>query len=377
MNVWRTEFLYVALGQKCSIKLNIWKILNKFKKSEHIYISLNKELTMVKNIFAGKSTRIIRVLLSTPSKTWRVRELASEANVSLGLVSIVTNRLINMGFLVRDRSMRLKLRKGEELLRRWASFYDPDMWPRKVYYGRGTLYEIGRNLAETAKRYDLKYAFTGPFATDLLTQYIRPAEIHMYVTGEGALRKITDDLNLEIAEIGGNVIFLITNDNSVFYGLRDMTDNKVGAVSVVSDVQLILDLFNYTDRTREAAERLLTKEFERKSREVNTIELVKRYFEQEGLVAEQVQTAVFGPRLDIILLDPETHEYTVVECKNSIAKLDSVDQLKRAVSFFGEKAKGLLVAPSITNAAMKELKRAKLEFKSVEAVKRGLYKGAG
>jgi hypothetical protein len=351
--------------------------LNKFKKSEHIYISLNKEFIMVRNIFAGKSTRIIRVLLSTPSKTWRVRELASEANVSLGLVSIVTNRLINMGFLVRDRSMRLKLRKGEELLRRWASFYDPDMWPRKAYYGRGTLYEIGRNLAETARRYGIKYAFTGPFATDLLTQYIRPAEIHMYVTGEGALRKIADDLNLEIAEIGGNVIFLITNDNSVFYGLRDITDNKVGTVSVVSDVQLILDLFNYTDRTREAAERLLTKELERKSREVNTIELVKRYFEQEGLVAEQVQTAGFRPRPDIILLDPKTQEYIVVECKNSIAKLDSVDQLKRAVSFFGEKAKGLLVAPSITNAAMKELKTAKLEFKSVEAVKRGLYKGAG
>jgi len=351
--------------------------LNKFKKSEHIYISLNKEFIMVRNIFAGKSTRIIRVLLSTPSKTWRVRELASEANVSLGLVSIVTNRLINMGFLVRDRSMRLKLRKGEELLRRWASFYDPHMWPRKAYYGRGTLYEIGRNLAETARRYGIKYAFTGPFATDLLTQYIRPAEIHMYVTGEGALRKIADDLNLEIAEIGGNVIFLITNDNSVFYGLRDITDNKVGTVSVVSDVQLILDLFNYTDRTREAAERLLTKELERKSREVNTIELVKRYFEQEGLVAEQVQTAGFRPRPDIILLDPKTQEYIVVECKNSIAKLDSVDQLKRAVSFFGEKAKGLLVAPSITNAAMKELKTVKLEFKSVEAVKRGLYKGAG
>jgi len=351
--------------------------LNKFKKSEHIYISLNKEFIMVRNIFAGKSTRIIRVLLSTPSKTWRVRELASEANVSLGLVSIVTNRLINMGFLVRDRSMRLKLRKGEELLRRWASFYDPDMWPRKAYYGRGTLHEIGRNLAETARRYGIKYAFTGPFATDLLTQYIRPAEIHMYVTGEGALRKIADDLNLEIAEIGGNVIFLITNDDSVFYGLRDITDNKVGTVSVVSDVQLILDLFNYTDRTREAAERLLTKELERKSREVNTIELVKRYFEQEGLVAEQVQTAGFRPRPDIILLDPKTQEYIVVECKNSIAKLVSVDQLKRAVSFFGEKAKGLLVAPSITNAAMKELKTAKLEFKSVEAVKRGLYKGAG
>jgi hypothetical protein len=328
---------------------------------------------MVRNIFAGKSRRVIRVLLSKPSELWRTRELASDANVSLGQVSIVTNKLIDMGFLVRDRSMRLRLRKEEELLRRWASSYDPNEWPHKAYYASGTLYELAKKLAETATRHGLKYAFTGPFATDLLTQYIRPAEIHMYVTDEHALRKVVDDLNLEVAEIGGNIIFLIADDNSVFYGLRNITDSKVGRVSVVSDIQLILDLFNYTDRTREAAERLLTKEFERKSRQVNTIELVKRYFEQKGLIAEEPRTTGLEPRPDIILFDPKTQEYMVVECKNSTAKLDSVDQLKRAVSFFGEKAKGVLIAPSITNAAMKELERAKLEFESIEAIERGLH----
>ena len=83
---------------------------------------------MVRNIFAGKSPRIVRVLLSNPSKTWRLRELATEANVSLGLASIVTNRLIDMGFLIRDRSMRLKLRKEEELLKRWGAVYDSSTW---------------------------------------------------------------------------------------------------------------------------------------------------------------------------------------------------------------------------------------------------------
>ena len=348
--------------------------MNKFKKSERIYMRVNKELNMVRNIFAGKASRIIRVLLSKPPKTWRIRELASEANVSLGLVSIVTNRLIDMGFLIRDRSMQLKLRKEEELLRRWASFYDPRVWSHKAYYAQGTLYDIGRNLAETARRYGLKYAFTGPFATDLITQYIRPAEIHLYVIDEVALRRIVDELNLEIAEIGGNIIFLIPNDDSVFYGLKEVTDNRVGTVAVVSEVQLILDLYNYTDRTREAAERLLTKEFERKMREKNTIELVKQFFEQRGLIAKEKQTAGFGPRPDIILFDPKTQEYIAVECKNSTAKLDSVDQLKKTVSLLGKKAKGVLVAPSITNAAMNELEKANLKFESIEAIERGLHK---
>lgn len=60
----------------------------------------------------------------------------------MDLVSIVTNRLIDIGFLIRERSMRVRLHKEEELLRRWASFCDPDIWPRKVYYTQGKLYTL-------------------------------------------------------------------------------------------------------------------------------------------------------------------------------------------------------------------------------------------
>jgi len=330
---------------------------------------------MVRNIFAGKSPRVVRVLLSNPSKTWRIRQLATEANVSLGLASIVTNRLIDMGFLTRDRSMRLKLRKEEELLRRWGGVYDSSTWMHRAYYAQGTLYDIGRNLAKTAKKHSIKYAFTGPFATDLTTQYIRPAEIHMYITNENGMKRIVDDQNLEIAEIGGNIIFLIADDESVFYGAREITDNRVGTVTVVSEIQLILDLYNYTDRTREAADRLLSKEFERKSKEENTIEMVKKFFEQKGLIAKEVTTTGFRSQPDLIFFDPKTQEQIAVEYKNSTAKLDSVDQLKKAVLFLGEKTKGVLVAPSITNAARKELEKAHLRFEPMEAVERNLHKG--
>jgi len=350
--------------------LNIRKILNKFSKTEHINTSLNNDLIMVRNIFTGKSSRVVRVLLSKPTETWRTRELALEAKASLGTVSTVTNKLIDMGFLVRDRSMRLKLRKEEELLRRWASFYDPNVWPHKTYYAQGTVYEIGRALAITAKRYGLEYAFTGPFATDLLTQYIRPAEIHMYLMNEDDLKKVVDDLNLEIAEIGGNVIFLIAKDKSILYGFRNTTDDRVGTVSVVSDVQLVLDLFNLTDRTREAAERLLTKDFERKTQGMDLIELATRFFEQKGLIAEKTRTIDSASQPDIILFDPKTKEYILVECKSTTAKLEAVDQLKKAISSFPKKAKGVIVAPRITDAAMKELEKAQLTYESVEAIER-------
>jgi hypothetical protein len=332
---------------------------------------------MVRSIFTGKSSRVVRVLLSKPTEIWRTRELASEAKVSLGTVSTVTNRLIDMGFLVRDRSMRLKLRKEEELLRRWASSYDPNVWPRKAYFAQGTLYEIGTTLAKTAMRCGLKYAFTGPFATDLLTQYIRPAEVHMYISSENDLKKIVDNLNLEIAEIGGNVILLIAEDESIFYGLRNIRDDRVGTVSVVSDVQLVLDLFNFTDRTKEAAERLLTRQLEKKSREMHVIELATRFYEQKGLIAEKARTAGFGQQADIIFFDPKTEEHILVECKNTTAKLETVDQLKKAIASFPQKTKGVIIAPSITDAAMKELEKAQLTFESLGAIERGLHKGTG
>lgn len=329
---------------------------------------------MVKNIFAKKSSRIIRVLLSKPSKAWKTRGLASEANVSLGSVSAVTNKLIDMGFLVRDRSMRLRLRKEEELLRRWALLYDLAEWSHKTYYAPGTLYEIGKRFVITAERNSLRYAFTGPFAADLLTRYIRSAEIHAYVTDEDVVKKIVDYMNLEIAEIGGNIIFLIADDDSVFYGLKRITDSRVGEALVVSDVQLVLDLYNYTDRAREAAERLLAKEFVRRSEHMDLVKLAREYFEQKGLILAEQQTTALDTRPDITLFDPKTQTYLIVECKNTHAKLDSVDQLKRFVSNFGNRAKGVLVAPSVTNAAMKELRKAGLEFESIERMEYGVHK---
>ena len=213
---------------------------------------------MVRNPFVGKSSHIIRVLISNPQNKWTTRQLAAEAKVSLGLTSIITNDLIDMGFLIRERSMKLKLRREEELMKRWAAAYNSGMQKSKAYYSPGTLYEIGKRISEIAKKYPIKYAFTGSFATDLATQYIRPAEIRAYLSTENDMEKVVSGLYLEIAEIGGNIIFLVPEDEFVFYGARDVTDSRVGSVTIVSDLQLILDLYNDTDRTREAAQRLLT-----------------------------------------------------------------------------------------------------------------------
>jgi alkylhydroperoxidase/carboxymuconolactone decarboxylase family protein YurZ len=329
---------------------------------------------MVRNPFVGKSSQIVRVLLSNPARSWTTRQLAMEAKVSLGLTSAVTNKLIDLGFLIRERSMKLRLRKEEELIKRWAVAYDSGMRKQRAYYSQGTLYDIARRIAKTAKEYSIKYAFTGSFATDLVTQYIRPAEIHVYVASEYDLNKIVKIQNLEIAEIGGNIVFLLPEDGSVFYGLREITDSRVGRVTVVSDLQLILDLYNDTDRTREAAERLLTKEYERRLKEENLIKMLKEFFRARGLITFEPKPAISQSGPDLIFLDPKTKELIAVEVKSSTAKLDSVEMLKKHILYLGSRAKGVLVAPSITDTARKELEKANLQFEPLEAIESGVHK---
>jgi RecB family endonuclease NucS len=181
-------------------------------------------------------------------------------------------------------------------------------------------------------------------------------------------------LDLEIAEIGGNVIFLLPEDASVFYGAKEIRDIRVGLVTVVSDVQLILDLYNVTDRTREAAERILVKKYEGKLQEENLILMVKEFLGARGLITDRTRSAEsqYGP--DLIFCNPKTTELIAVEIKSSMAKLDSVDKLKKTVLRLGSGVKGVLVAPSITDAAMKELDKANLQFEPVEAMESGIHK---
>lgn len=334
---------------------------------------------MIKNIFAGKSSRILRVLLLNPSVTWTTRELSSEANVSLGLASLVTNKLIDMGFLIRDRSIRLRLRNGEELLRRWAAVYNFRDWPARLYYAEGTVYQIGKKLAWTAEKTGLKYAFTGPFATDLLTRYIRPARIHMYITDVEAIKNIVDALELSIAEIGGNIIFVISDDEAIFYKTTRVIDERIGQVNIVSDVQLFLDLHNYTDRAREAAERLLSREYLKKAEYDRLVKSISEQLMKEGLVSVKPEQIGYNKdQPDIVLFDPKTKTYLLVECKSSTAKLSSVNQLKEYILDFNRgKVRGILFAPNITQAAEKELRKAGLEFRPIKVLGHGIHERTG
>ena len=75
--------------------------------------------------------------------------------------------------------------------------------------------------------------------------------------------------------------------------------------------------------------------------------------------------------MDLIGLDGKGN-LVVIEFKRATAQLSAVSQLKRYVDYFekyGEKVKGVLVAPDITLSAYKLLKEYGFEYIKLNALK--------
>ena len=207
-------------------------------------------MSAVRNIFAPKSSRVLRVLLVNFGRDWDERELAVEANVSSGLVHYVCTSLIELGSAARDRRNRIVLVDPVRLLRRWASYYQYDRANKFLDYFTFEK-EIDQFLGRISAL-DLKYALSGLAAAWLVAPYVRPVDVHLYIPSENIAAILAEKLELNPTPRGGNVKFVVPYDEGVFYGAHE-----VKSVKVVSNVQLYVDLYNLPARGEEAASQLL------------------------------------------------------------------------------------------------------------------------
>ena len=97
-----------------------------------------------------------------------------------------------------------------------------------------------------------EYAVSGLVGAWLVAPYVRPVDVHLYVSARDMAEEIAGKLGLNPTPRGGNVKFVLPYDEGFFYGTR-----KVRDVKVVSNVQLYVDLYNFPTRGEEAASRLL------------------------------------------------------------------------------------------------------------------------
>src|SRR5499427_8126034 len=77
----------------------------------------------LRSLFAPRATRVVRVLLIEPTRTWRLEELGKAAGVSLGRSYNVVKRLEELAWAERDTDQRIHLSKPADLLEAWCESY--------------------------------------------------------------------------------------------------------------------------------------------------------------------------------------------------------------------------------------------------------------
>ena len=210
-----------------------------------------------RSLFTPRAGAILRVLLRDPARAWRVTVLAEAANASLGHVSNVRKALLDREW-VEKREDGLVLVQPDALLKSWRDDYRNP--PGHQISGYTVLH--GDQLRNRL----LGSLNPGPqspraiCASNSAAQWIAPyvrGGTHSFYADEPGARILQETLQLTHAAQGANVILRIPNDETLF---EDAVEPAPG-IFCANPVVTYLDLWNGTDRDREAADHMAAKCF--------------------------------------------------------------------------------------------------------------------
>lgn len=201
-----------------------------------------------KNLFAPKSSRISRLLLTDPERALTQREIAGETGLNETLVGRVVRELEKNNLLDRNSAGAVKPSDPNLLLDAW---HEPYRFDKHLILPKFAAYRTGNaalmNLAEILERNKIDYAATGLAGSWLASQFASFRLTTFYMS-EMPSEKLLDDLKLVDQSTGANVWLVVPDDEGVFQGASIRN-----GVSCVHPVQLYLDLKGHPERSKEAA----------------------------------------------------------------------------------------------------------------------------
>ena len=228
------------------------------------------------NVFSGRSSRILRVLLEKP-KTWSIteisREIAAERarfrsiapaalvefEISLGSVSKAIATLEDQLF-VRRRGADVVVPEPSRLLVEWAEKYkERYRWRLRSSFQTGN--PFGRDLQSISAGLERlapgTYVFSGAMAASLDAPFVDIETADIFLTsGESDVELRT----LKSQSSSGPALrFIYPYDEGVF-----MYSKRVGKALVVSGVQAYLDLYARGGRDLKQAQVLLSNSIQRR-----------------------------------------------------------------------------------------------------------------
>jgi len=208
----------------------------------------------MKNIFADKASLVLRKMLKDPGRRWVLRDFTGLGGVSLGMSQEVLKEMEKKGYIERAKkgpNSYAILANKKKLISDWLKEYHFNLNVIDTYYtaDKNILNKFRKVLKEN------QYALTLHTGANLITSFVRTEEIFIYMNlkeWEKDILNIRQKLDLKELVRGGNIHLIHPfYKNSVFFNIQ-----KMKGYTVVSNLQLYLDLYNFQPRGREQAEYL-------------------------------------------------------------------------------------------------------------------------
>jgi hypothetical protein len=203
-----------------------------------------------RSLFTPRAQRVLRILLQGPIHPWKGTALARDAQVSLGWVSAVRQQLLAHEW-AREEGGGLLITKPDKILDEWIR---SDHWKDRTEIRQYSLIhteprEIATRLQTSLQQ--SRYAFTQWFAGWLRHPYTVPPIVTAFVEEWPDERILERNLQARRVSQGGRLWLAKPRDVGVFN-----PNQKVDGFTLVSDVQIYLDLAKAAQRGEEQAAEL-------------------------------------------------------------------------------------------------------------------------
>ena len=199
-----------------------------------------------KSLFTPKASRILKVLLQGPLRSYLVVELANRAGVSLGHVSKVRKVLLEQDF-AEETEHGIRIKNPDQLLRQWVR---ADRLHERIETQEYSTLETGPGLAQSIAQYLTVVTggrrneypngpiYTLGFAASLRAPHNVATTLSAYLSQFPDEEMLTSIGARKVTKGGGNLLIFVPKD---FEGIA-LDAHQIHGLQVVSDLQLYLDL---------------------------------------------------------------------------------------------------------------------------------------
>ncbi|MEN8775106.1 MAG: hypothetical protein ABF379_16940 [Akkermansiaceae bacterium] len=201
--------------------------------------SFNYELEP-RNIFEGKSGRLVRSLLTDRDKVWTQAELVKRTRVSSGMVSRLVNYFVAQAYLDKLSPREYRLNDFDGLLDEWCAADNLQKRCTTSYYAGpiGGPEQVADKLQQWAKNESVPLAFTQWLGAYQRCPYTEPAICSAYVKRLPETASL-ESLGLRSVKEGGKVWLHVPKDEGVFLETESRNNHPF---TLVSDAQIYVDL---------------------------------------------------------------------------------------------------------------------------------------